>query len=135
MLASSNLCWGTKATAQFYLRRYDMPEPTRHKTRCYVLQQPIALNFTFDFGKTLQIERWVRIARDELVGRKKAVHCRSLSVNRVQRKSCLKSGKHVNWIWRRNTDELARTVYRAEQDLFELNYKEHQYGGDRETIT
>jgi hypothetical protein len=72
----------------------------------------------------MQGEQWARMAQDALTGHKKAEHCRSLDVNRVQREGCLKSEKHVNWIWWRDADEVARISYRAEQDRFELNDKE-----------
>lgn len=67
--------------------------------------------------------------------KQKAENCRSLDVNRINRKGCLKHGRQGNWVWSRDGQEIARIGYKAEQGRFVLDYKIRQYGGDWVPVT
>jgi hypothetical protein len=66
--------------------------------------------------------------------RHKAEDCRSLDVNCLHRKGCLKPGMQGNWIWSRDGEEVARIGYKAEDGRLILDYRVRQNGGDWEPI-
>ena len=67
--------------------------------------------------------------------KQKAEDCRALEINRLNREGCLRPGWQGNWIWSRNGEEVGRVGGKAENELFTLDYRVRQYGGDWESVT
>jgi hypothetical protein len=67
-------------------------------------------------------------------GRDKVEDHRSIDVNDLQRKGCLKPGWSGSWEWMSDGERVAWIVLRAEEDLLRLSYSVSIRGGDREQV-
>ena len=67
--------------------------------------------------------------------KRKAEHCRSLDVNRMQRDGCLREGSRGDWVWWCDGDEVARIGHRFTDGQLVLNYRVRQYEAEWELIT
>jgi hypothetical protein len=62
--------------------------------------------------------------------RQTAEQCRSIDVNTVQRKGCLKPGWRGGWQWSQDGEQVASINMRAEIDRLHLSYRSCSYGGE-----
>jgi hypothetical protein len=67
-------------------------------------------------------------------GRQKVEEHRSIDVNDLQLKGCLKPGWSGSWEWKSDGERVAWILLRAEEDLLRLSYSVSIRGGDREQV-
>jgi hypothetical protein len=67
-------------------------------------------------------------------GRDKVEDHRSIDVNDLQRKGCLKPGWSGSWEWTSDEERVAWIDLRAGEDLLRLSYSVSIHGGDREQV-
>lgn len=67
-------------------------------------------------------------------GKQKAEHWKSLDINRLHRKGCLKPGSHGDWSWSRDGAEIGRVGYQFSHQRFTLTYKFRQYRNDWQDV-
>jgi hypothetical protein len=67
--------------------------------------------------------------------KRKAEHCRSLDVNRMQRDGCLREGSRGDWVWWCDGDEIGRIGHRFTGGQLVLNYRVRHNEADWEAIT
>jgi len=67
-------------------------------------------------------------------GHDKVEDHRSIDVNDLRRKGCLKSGWSGSWEWTRDGERVAWIDLRAGEDLLRLSYSVSLNGGDREQV-
>jgi hypothetical protein len=67
-------------------------------------------------------------------GRSKVEECRSLDVNRLHRKGCLRPGWVGGWSWARDGERVAWIGLRAELDRLHLTYRLRIGGGDWQDV-
>ena len=67
-------------------------------------------------------------------GRDKVEDHRSIDVNDLQRKGCLKPGWSGSWEWTCDGERIAWIDLRAGEDVLRLSYSVSIHGGDREQV-
>ena len=72
--------------------------------------------------------------RPSSTGRDKVEDHRSIDVNDLQRKGCLKAGWSGSWEWASDGERVAWIDLRAGEDLLRLSYSVSIHGGDREQV-
>jgi hypothetical protein len=65
----------------------------------------------------------------------KAERCRSLDVNQLNRKGCLKPGHSGDWSWTRGGEGFGAINFKTEDARLVLSYNVSQCGGDWEPVT
>jgi hypothetical protein len=60
--------------------------------------------------------------------------CRSIDVNRLHRKGCLRAGWAGGWQWTRDGEQVASINMRSDQDRLHLSYRARIGGGDWQDV-
>ena len=71
-------------------------------------------------------------------GRQYGTNCtddfRSIDIRRWQRDGLISPGRHINWQWLRDGEQVASIGARVETDQIRLNYSYQRYGEERENL-